>query len=508
MSSATFIEPNLKDERLQRRRDYSMVIGGSDHASNTDEVIDRESPGHSGAIVGRYPRGSAKDVDLAVKVARKAFDEGPWPRMPAAERSRAMMRVAVLLEKYREELATIESLEAGKPISQARSEIGGCIDLWEYGAGQVRGLHGDVHTNLDTDVIGMVLREPIGVVGVITPWNFPIIIACERIPWVIGAGCTMVIKPSEFTSGTTLRLGQIIREAGIPEGVVNVITGYGDPVGDAITRHPGIDMVSFTGSLKIGRVVGAAAAATIKRVGLELGGKGPQVIFADADLEAAADGAAFGLLFNNGQCCISGSRLIVQKSVAEELVSRLSALTGRVRYGDPLNERTMVGSVINASQIEKIGAYVKQGQSEGAELRIGGDRKAKDAGLYFEPTIFTNVKHGMSIANEEIFGPVLSILTFDTPEEAVAIANGTEYGLSASVWTRDLALGLGTVQKIRAGKTWINGVIASYPEMPFGGYKQSGNGRETGKLGFDQYSEFKTVHTLYGKRDLWIKPGA
>ena len=506
MESAAFIEPDLRDSRLGRTRDYAMLVAGADRASTTGETIERETPGHSGFVVGRYPRGTAEDVDAAVKAARQAFDEGPWPRMPAVERSRAMMRVAVLLEKHREELATIESLEAGKPITQARGEIGGCIDLWEYAAGQVRGLHGEVHSNLGADVVAMVMREPVGVVGVITPWNFPVIIACERIPWVIGAGNTMVIKPSEFTSGTTLRLAGLIREAGVPDGVVNVVTGYGDPVGDALTRHAGVDMVSFTGSLRVGRLVGAAAAATVKRVGLELGGKGPQVIFADADLDAAADGAAFGLLFNNGQCCISGSRLIVHRSIAEDLLSRLTTLASRVTFGDPLNERTMVGSVINTTQIDKIAGYVEQGRAAGAQLLTGGRRMGEGQGLYFEPTIFAKVAPTMAIANEEIFGPVLAVLTFDTPEEAVRLANGTEYGLSASVWTRDLALGLGSIQKIRAGKTWINGVIASYPEVPLGGYKQSGTGRETGKYGFDQYSEFKTVHAIYGKRDPWIKP--
>ena len=504
--SAIFIEPKLTDERLAATRDYSMLIAGQDHASTSGEIIERESPGHSGAVVARYPKGTAADVDVAIAAARQAFDDGPWPRMPGAERSRAMLRVAVLMERHREELATIESLEAGKPITQARAEIGGCIDLWEYAAGQVRGLHGEAHTNLGPDVVGMVLREPVGVVGVITPWNFPIIIACERIPWVIGAGNTTVIKPSEFTSGTTLRLAGLIREAGIPDGVVNVVTGYGDPVGDALTRHPGVDMVSFTGSLRVGRLVGAAAAATVKRVGLELGGKGPQIIFPDADLDAAADGAAFGLLLNNGQCCISGSRLIVHVSIVEDVLSRLGTLLSRVRFGDPLNERTMVGTVINAAQLDKIAGYVKQGLAEGAALRLGGRRKGEGQGLYFEPTIFSAVTPEMAIAHEEIFGPVLSVLTFDSTEEAIRLANGTEYGLSASVWTRDMALGLGSIQKIRAGKTWINGVIASYPELPFGGFKQSGNGRETGRYGFDQYSEFKTVHALYGKRDMWIKP--
>ena len=503
MSTATFISPDLSDPRLAETRTYPMIIGHEDRHP-LDGTIERESPGHDGRIVSRYVQGSAQDVDAAVRAARAAFDDGPWPRMSGADRSRAMMRVAALMDRHRDELATIEVLEAGKPITQARSEIAGCIDLWEYAAGQVRGLHGEVHTEFGPDVIGFVIREPVGVVGVITPWNFPLIVACERIPWVIGAGATMVIKPSEFTSGTTIRLAELIREAGVPPGVVNVVTGYGDSVGDALTRHPGVDMISFTGSARVGRIVGAAAAATVKRVGLELGGKGPQVIFADADLEAVADGALFGLLYNNGQCCISGSRLIVQASVVDGLMDRLVSLTSKVIYGDPLDERTMVGSIINRAQLEKIAGYVDTGRREGARLRIGGRRSGEGKGLYFEPTIFTDVEAPMAIANDEIFGPVLSVLTFNTPEQAIELANGTEYGLSASVWTRDLEAGMRSIRRIRAGKTWINGVIAGYPELPYGGYKQSGNGRETGRYGFDHYSEFKTVHALYGRRERWI----
>lgn len=507
-ASTMFIAPDPTDERLTRRRDYQMLIGGRDCASESGETIEREAPGHAGIIVGRYPRGSARDVDAAVQAARAAFDTGPWPRLSAAERSRALMRVAGLLRDHAEELATIETLEVGKPIAQARKEVGGSIDLWEYAAGQLRGLHGDVHTELAPDVIGMVLREPVGVVGIITPWNFPLVIASERLPWAIGVGCTVVIKPSEFTSGTTIRLGQLIREAGIPDGVVNVVTGHGDPVGEAISRHPDIDMVAFTGSIRVGRIIGANAAGTVKRVGLELGGKGPQVVFPDADLEAAVDGAVFGLLYNNGQCCVSGSRLLLHRDIAEPFLEALVDAMGRVSFGDPLNEATMVGAVINPAQLDKIAGHVATGTRDGAKLRLGGKRAGSGAGLYFEPTIFTDVTPQMGIARDEIFGPVLSVVSFTDADEAVRIVNDSSYGLSASVWTRDIANGLGTIRRIRAGKTWINGVIEGFSDLPFGGYKQSGVGRETGRYGFDQYTEFKTLHVLYGKRDLWVPPRA
>jgi acyl-CoA reductase-like NAD-dependent aldehyde dehydrogenase len=502
---SNFILPDRDDPRLKARRDYRMLINGKSVDAAGGRTIERESPGHRGVIVGRWPEGGAEDTGRAILAARKAFDEGPWPRMSAAERSGFLFKTAALIRDHAEELATIESLEVGKPIAQARGEIGYCADLWSYAAGQARGLHGDSHNDIGDDRIGLVLREPLGVVGIITPWNFPFIIASERVPWAIGAGCTVVLKPSEFTSGTSIRMAELAREAGIPDGVFNVVTGYGDPAGQTLAEHPGTDMVAFTGSVRVGTHLGAIAARSVKRCGLELGGKGPQVVYDDADLDAAADGVAYGVYHNAGQCCISGSRLIVQKGIRDALLERLLDMSGKLRFGDPLNEATRYGAMISAAHRDKVAGHVARGREEGARVLIGGTAVGEEDGLYYPPTIFDGVTASMSLAREEIFGPVLAITSFETPEEAVRLANDTEYGLSASVWTRSLENGLQTIRRIRAGRCWINGVIDGTPAMPIGGYKKSGLGRELGRYGFDEYSEFKSIVMNLGAPPPWFR---
>jgi acyl-CoA reductase-like NAD-dependent aldehyde dehydrogenase len=501
---ARFISPNGDDPRLLVDRRYRMMIGGRSVDASTGEVVTRESPAYTGRQVGAWPKGSRADAEAAIAAARKAFDEGPWPRMSGAQRSKLMFRVAELIERDKEELALIEAIEVGKPISAARGEIDGSIDLWRYAAGMVRGLEGDTHNNLGENTLGIVLREPIGVVGVITPWNFPLIIASERLPWAMGVGCTLVVKPSEFTSGTTIRIAELCREAGIPDGVVNVVTGYGDPVGQTLAEDPRVDMVAFTGSVRVGKLLGKVAAETVKRVGLELGGKGPQVVFADADLDAVADGVAKGVLSNTGQVCISGSRLIVEKRVAEDVVERISRLVRNTVVGDPLDETVQVGSLISAAHMQKVEGHVADGRASGATVVTGGERLGNQ-GLYFAPTVFTGATPQMSIAREEIFGPVLTTITFDTPEEAVQIANDTAYGLSASVWSQNLSKAFQAIRGIRAGRCWINNVMDGAPEVPIGGYKQSGNGRETGRYGFDEYSEFKTIMVSLGEHQPWYR---
>ena len=334
-----------------------------------------------------------------------------------------------------------------------------------------------------TNALGIVLREPIGVVGVITPWNYPLIIACERLPWALATGCTVVVKPSEFTSGATIRLAELAREAGMPDGVFNVVTGLGDPAGQTLAEHPGVDMIAFTGSLRVGRLIGAKAAATVKRVGLELGGKGPQVVFADADLDAAAAKIAGSIFDNCGQTCIAGSRVVVERSVATKLLEKLRGLAEKITVGDPFDERTNVGALISPQHLEKVETYVAAGVKAGADLVIGGNRLGTTGGLFYEPTIFTGAQPSMTIVRDEIFGPVLTVLPFDTAEEAVRIANDTIYGLSAGVWTHDIGRALRTIRGIRAGRTWINGFAEGGPEMPIGGYKQSGTGREIGQNG-------------------------
>jgi acyl-CoA reductase-like NAD-dependent aldehyde dehydrogenase len=314
----------------------------------------------------------------------------------------------------------------------------------------------------------------------------------------------VVVKPSEFTSGTTIRLAELALEAGMPAGVFNVITGTGPAAGQVLAEDPRVDVLAFTGSGRVGTQLAGIAAAGVKRVGLELGGKGPQVVFADADIEAAADGIAYGVYHNAGQCCISGSRLIVANSIRRELLDRLIDISRRLPFGNPLGEGTRYGAMVSDAHLQKVAGYVAKGVSEGAELVLGGEVVDAGSGNFFAPTVFDGVRPGMAIAQEEIFGPVLSTIGFDTPEEAVALANGTAFGLSASVWSRDLETAIQTTRKLRAGRCWINSVIDGTPEMPIGGYKKSGTGRELGRYGFDEYSQFKGLHMTLGKPTPWF----
>ena len=500
-----FVAPNLSDPRLASKRAYRMLIDGRSVDAQSGETITRESPGHRGKAVGEWPAGGAADAGLAITAARRAFDTGAWPRMSGAERSTILHAVATKILEHVDELGLIECLETGKPLEQAKGEIGYCADLWNYAAGQSRGLEGSTHNAIGESRLGLVLREPAGVVGIITPWNFPFIIVSERVPWALGAGCTVVVKPSEFTSGTTIRLAELAIEAGLPPGVFNVITGYGPAVGQVLAEDPRVDVLAFTGSVRVGTTLAGLAAAGVKRVGLELGGKGPQIVFADADLDAAADGIAYGVYHNAGQCCISGSRLIVENSIRQPLLERVLELSRKLPFGDPLGAGTRFGAMVSRNHLEKVASYVAAGVNEGAELLLGGDMVDAKSGNFFAPTVFDKVRPDMAIAQEEIFGPVLATIGFDTPDEAVALANGTPFGLSASVWSRDLENAIQTTRKLRAGRCWINSVIDGTPELPIGGYKKSGTGRELGRFGFDEYSQFKGLHMTLGRGQPWFQ---
>lgn len=499
---ATFITPSGNDPRITRHR-YQMLIDGKSVEAESGETILRESPAYEQVVVSEIPKASAGDCDKAIMAARRAFDDGPWSRMSGGERSRILAKIADAIHEHREELATIEALEVGKTINQARNEMNYSAELWRYAAGHAEGLTGETHNSLGTGTLAMMLREPIGVVGIITPWNFPLLIGSERVPWALGAGCTVVLKPSEFTSGSSIRMAELARECGIPDGVFNVVTGYGDPVGQRFAEHPATDFLSFTGSFRVGQIVGSIAASNIKRIGLELGGKGPQIVFANADLDAAADSVAQSIFGVAGQACISGSRLIVEEKVRDAMLERLVSITGRITTGDPLNEEVMVGSLIHRPHLEKIEHYVAEGNKAGASLITGGERLG-NVGNYYAPTIFADVQPDMIIAREEIFGPVLSTLIFRTAEEAVAMANDTNYGLSASVWSRDITQAIQTIRQVRAGRTWINGTGGGAPELGIGGYKQSGIGRELGRYGFDEYSSFKSVHINMDQGQPWV----
>ena len=481
---------------------YQLWINGKEVPSGSGNKFDRKSPSH-GVVVGEYARADASDVDAAVQAAREAFDKGPWPWTPGAERMKVLLRATELIRQQKQELALIETLESGKPISQAHDEVDWTADLWEYAASLCRNIHGDTYNALGESMLGLVVREPIGVVGIVTPWNFPLLIVSQKLPFALAAGCTCVVKPSELTSGTTLRLWRILADAGLPNGVTNIVSGFGDPVGARLSSHPDVDMMSFTGSTHVGKAVINAARGNVKKVELELGGKNPQIIFADADLAAAADAAVFGICFNQGECCNSGSRLIVQRPIVNEFVSKLVELVQEVPVGDPLDEKTKIGAIASQEQFAKILGYIDQGQKAGAKLQLGGKSLPILNGQFIEPTIFDAVTPDMAIAKEEIFGPVLSVLAFDTAEQAIEMANDTNYGLSASVWTSDFDTALSASRRIRAGTVWVNTFLEGYPELPFGGFKESGQGREVGRFAIEEFTELKTIQLHIGKKTSW-----
>jgi betaine-aldehyde dehydrogenase len=481
---------------------YSMWIDGQAVPAKSGQTFSRESPAH-GLKVGEYPLASSNDVDAAVAAARRAFDIGSWPHTPGAERAKALLRAAELIRGNKDEFALIETLESGKPIKQARDEMEWSAALWDYAAALCRHLHGDSYNTLGTQVLGLTIREPIGVVGMITPWNFPLLIISQKLPFALAAGCTCVVKPSELTPGTTLRLGELLAEAGLPAGVVNIISGYGEPAGARLSEHPDIDMISFTGSTEVGKAVVGSSKSNLKKVELELGGKNPHIVFADADLEAALDAVVFGVCFNMGECCNSGSRLLVQRSIAEDFINQVIETAKKIPVGDPLDEQTKIGAIIDGNQFEKILGYIESGSHDGARLRLGGKALNHENGRFVEATVFDGVQPEMAIAKEEIFGPVLSILNFDTTEEAIRIANNTIYGLSAGVWTRDIDTAFTVSRGIRAGTIWINTFMDGYPELCFGGFNQSGLGRELGRFSIEEFTELKTVQVHLGPRTGW-----
>ncbi|ANK76729.1 aldehyde dehydrogenase family protein [Ensifer adhaerens] len=483
-------------------RSFGFFIDGQ-WKEGTDH-FERASPGH-GTPVTRTVRCTIDDLNAAVAAARNAFEDRRWSGLSGAARASVLLRVAEILRRRRDEIAYWETLENGKPISQARGEIDHCIACFEVGAGAARLLHGDSFNSLGDDLFGMVLREPIGVIGLITPWNFPFLILCERVPFILASGCTMVVKPSEVTSVTTLLLAEVLAEAGLPAGVYNVVTGSGRSIGQALAEHPDVDMLSFTGSTAVGRsCVHAAADSNFKKLGLELGGKNPIIVFADSDLEDAADGAAFGISFNTGQCCVSSSRLIVERSVAAEFEKLLVEKMKKIRVGDPLDEGTQVGAITTEAQNATILDYIAKGKAAGAKLLTGGETIDLGHGQYIAPTLFSGVSRDMAIARDEIFGPVLCSMHFDTVEEAIQLANDTVYGLAASVWTKNIDKALTVTRKVRAGRFWVNTIMAGGPEMPLGGFKQSGWGREAGVYGVEEYTQVKSVHVEIGKRSHWI----
>jgi len=481
-----------------------ILINGQWRDALGGVTLERRSPAHD-QVVSIHARGGRQDAEEAVAAARTAFDKGPWPRMKGAERAQVLRRAADLILERKHEIALMETLENGKPMSQSLAEVEGAADLWHYAATLARNLHGDSYNNLGEQTLGVVLREPIGVVSIITPWNFPFLIVSQKLPFALAAGCTAVVKPSEFTSATTVMLGEILVAAGLPAGAVNIVVGPGSEVGEVLVNHVDVDMLSFTGSTGVGKRAVANSAATLKKVSMELGGKNPQIVFADADFDAAVDAAVYGIYFNAGQCCNSGSRILVEKSLAKRFADAVIERSKRVIVGDPLEPGVQVGAITTEKQLSTILEHIEQARSAGATIALGGS-KMERRGSYVEPTVVTGVTADMAIAREEVFGPVLAILEFDGVDDAIALANSTLYGLSAAVWSENFTTCLAAARGIRAGTVWVNTFLEGHAELPFGGYRESGIGRELGRLATEDYTETKTLQLHLGGRTNWFVP--
>lgn len=473
-----------------------LFVGGKGVECASGEQIEVLNPA-TGQVLTTVERGQAQDVDRAVHAARAAFESGPWPKMNASDRSRLLWRIAELIDKNRDELGMLESLNNGKTFKQAqRGDMKPAADIFEYYAGWARHLHGEV-IPVDGPFLNYTLHEPVGVVGMITAWNYPMLLAAWKIAPALATGCTCVVKPSEMTPLTTLRLAEICKEAGVPDGVVNVVTGYGPEAGEALGRHMDVDKIAFTGSIRSARaLLKASSESNLKRLSLELGGKSPNIIFPDADLDAAVPAAFWAIYANKGEVCSAGSRLLLHQDVHDQFLAKLVEKARTMRVGDPLDPTTEMGAQISQTQLDRILGYIQSGKEQGATLLCGGERDTegeKAKGFFMKPAVFAGVKPEMKIAQEEIFGPVLAAMKFHDEEEAVGIANGTIYGLVSAIWTRDVQRAHRLARQIKAGVVWINTYNGFDSAAPFGGYKQSGFGREMGMHALESYTQVKSV---------------
>lgn len=481
-------------------RRYQHWIDGEPTRGRSSDAFIRTSPAHGGELAA-FAKGDANDVDRAAQAA--ALAQRAWADLSGIERAGHLTALADLILKNRDRLADIEAEEAGKTIRDAKGEIAHSANLTRYAASLAWEIPGRAQSHHGPTALGLVTYEPRGVVGMITPWNFPMVTLFQKLPYALAAGCTVIIKPSELTAGTTLEMARLACDAGIPNGVINVVTGAGSVVGAAMIEHPLVDMISFTGSTRAGTEIGAACARLVKRAGLELGGKAANVVFADADIDDALDGALLGTILNAGQECVAGTRILVERKIAKDFTEALAERAKKLRVGMPLDPEADLASVIHEGHMHSVLGHIELARREGAKVAVGGGRKSDGAfekGFFIHPTVLCDVAPSMTYFKEEVFGPVASVTAFDTVEDAVALANDTTYGLGNGLWTKELDKALQVSKQLKSGTVWVNTYLDGAPQMPFGGYKRSGLGRENGIEGLTEFMDVKSTFIRLGKR--------